>query len=201
MVPSWTLRSANHISSNAPCLFMKTRPFLWHYVMLLFETDYTEIFTYEVITVYNPLKLHYESSCSSKYLVATYANALSHESSQAQRVPFAEHLQVCAEIACFFLCELIPKGACPPRDQWCFCICPGVFVGLLSCTNTNPNQKSYWSRKINFDQLLPEIPRYSECVGYHAVCAICLVCDDQQQCVLSSSWFYTLKKNNYNDSL
>lgn len=85
--------------------------------MLLFYTDYAESLTYEVITVYNPLKLHYVSSCSNKYLTVMYANALSHESSRAQRVPFVEHFKVCAEIARFFLCEFIPKGTCPPRNQ------------------------------------------------------------------------------------
>lgn len=68
----------------------------------LFYTDYAEILSYEVITVDNPLNFHYESSCSNKYLTVTYANALSGESSRAQRVPFAEHFKVCAETACFF---------------------------------------------------------------------------------------------------
>ncbi|KAJ7406733.1 hypothetical protein WISP_131872 [Willisornis vidua] len=61
-------------------------------------TDYIEILSYEVITVYNPLKLNYESSCSNKYLVVMYANALSHESSWAQRVPFAEHFKVALQL-------------------------------------------------------------------------------------------------------
>lgn len=80
-------------------------------------TDYAETLTYEVITVYNPLELRYESSCTNKYLAATYANALSGESRQAQRVPFAEYFKVCAEIAAFFLCQLIPRRACPRRNQ------------------------------------------------------------------------------------
>lgn len=102
---------------NVLCLLMETRPILCCYVMLLFYTDYTEILTSTIITVYNPLKLHYEFSCSNKYLTVTYANALSQESSRAQTVPFAEHFTLCAEIACFLLCEFILKGTCPPRNQ------------------------------------------------------------------------------------
>jgi len=84
--------------------------------MLLFYPDYIEILIYELITVYNPLN-YYESSCTNKYLAVRYANALSPESSRAQRVPFAEHCKVRAEIARFVLCKFATEGTCPPRNQ------------------------------------------------------------------------------------
>lgn len=180
---------ANHISSSAPLSFNENKaipPTLWD---ALFYTDYTEILSYEVITVYNPLKLHYESSCSNKYLAVTYANALSQESSQAQRVPFAEHVKVCAETACFFFVWVYPKRNLPSKKSimLLYLDIDIVFLtGFLGCANTNSNQRSYWSRKINFDQLLPEIPSYSKSVGCHAVRVICLICDAQQQLLLAS---------------
>lgn len=154
----------------------------------LFYTDYTEILGYEVITVYNPLKLHYESSCSNKYLAVTYANALSPESSWAQRVPFAEHVKVCAETACFFFFVWVyPKRSLSSKKSIMLLYLDIAIVfltGFLGCANTNSNQRSYWSRKINLDQLLPEISSYLKSVGCHAVRVICLICDAQQQLLL-----------------
>lgn len=94
---------AHCISSNAPCLNENIAIALT-FGDALFYTDYTEILSYEVTTVYNPLKPHYESFCGNKYLAVTSADALSHTSNQAQRVAFAEHFKACAEIACFFFC-------------------------------------------------------------------------------------------------
>lgn len=66
-------------------------------------------------------------------------------------------------------------------------------IGFLGCANTNSNQRTYWSRKINFDQGLPEIPNYSKYVGYHVSHVICLICDAQQQLLL-----HLKNKNNHN---
>ena len=75
----------------------------------------------------------------------------------------------------------------------------GFLLVCLAVPTQIPTQKGYWSRKINFDWLLPEIPCYSTFVGYHAVCTICLDCDDQHQCVRSNSWF-CMKKKSYSHS-
>lgn len=47
-----------------------------------------------------------------------------------------------------------------------------LLTGFLDCANTNSNRRSYWSRKVNFDYVLPEIPSYSKSVG----CSCC-TCD------------------------
>lgn len=147
---------ANRIFSSAPCLLMKTRPFLKHCVMLCFIQITLKLSVMRLLqflipwnSTMNPLVV--TSSWLSRMQKPYLGRAAGHRG-----CPWLNTSRYVLRLLVSFLVWVYPKKSLPSKKSIKLLYLDTdkdtmLLTGFLDCANTNSNRRSYWSRKINFD--------------------------------------------------